>query len=181
MRPSTTTNCACRRACSGTLFAELTRRDWVVYAKRPFAGPQQVLAYLGRYTHRTAIGNQRLVSLEAGRVRFRWRDRAHGNAPRVMALPAKGFLHRFLLHVLPRGCQRIRHYGLLANLHKAERLAKARTALEVAAPEPVVKESVEDFALRVLGVDIRLCPVCHEGRMRLVRDLPRQRGPPDHA
>lgn len=163
------------------LFAELTRQDWVVYAKRPFAGPEQVLAYLGRYTHRTAIGNQRLVSLEAGQVRFTWRDRAHGNAARVMALPVEGFIHRFLLHVLPRGFQRIRHYGLLANRHKAEGLAKARAALEVAAPEPMVKESVADFALRVLGVDIRLCPICHEGRLRWVRDLPRQRGPPDHA
>jgi hypothetical protein len=164
-----------------TLFVELTRQDWVVYAKRPFAGPQQVLAYLGRYTHRTAIGNQRLVSQESGVVRFKWRDRAHGNAPRVMALPAEGFIHRFLLHVLPRGFQRIRHYGLLANRHKAACLANARAVLEVAAPEPVEKESVEAFALRVLGVDIRRCPACHEGRLLLVRDLPRQTGPPDHA
>ena len=163
------------------LLAKLTRSDWVVYAKRPFAGPEQVLAYLGRYTHRTAIGNQRLVSLEAGVVRFRWRDRAHGNVVRVMALPAAAFIHRFLLHVLPKGFQRIRHYGLLANRHKAERLARAREALALPPPEPVVKESVEDFALRVLGVDIHLCPVCHEGRMRLVATVPRIRGPPDHG
>lgn len=164
-----------------TLFAELTREDWVVYAKRPFAGPQQVLAYLGRYTHRTAIGNQRLVSMEAGRVRFRWRDRAHGNEQRVMDLPAEAFLHRFLLHVLPRGFQRIRHYGLLANRHKAERLEQARAALNQPPPEPVEKESVAAFALRVLRVDIALCPVCHTGRLALVMNLPRERGPPGHA
>ena len=98
-----------------------------------------------------------------------------------MALPAEGFIHRFLLHVLPRGFQRIRHYGLLANRHKAAYLAQARAALAVPAPEPVLKESVDAFAMRVLGLDIRLCPVCHEGRMRLVRDVPRERGPPDHA
>lgn len=165
------------------LLAELARQDWVVYAKTPFAGPAQVLAYLGRYTHRTAIGNQRLVALEDGQVRFRWRDRAHGNALRVMALPAEDFIHRFLLHVLPRGFQRIRHYGLLANRHKAERLARARAALALPAPEPVVAESVADFAWRVLGVDIHRCPVCQAGRLRLVAALPRERarGPPDHA
>jgi hypothetical protein len=163
------------------LLVELTRKDWLVYAKRPFAGPAQVLAYLGRYTHRTAIGNQRLVSLDSGVVRFRWRDRAHGNVVRVMALPAEDFLHRFLLHVLPKGFQRIRHYGLLANRHKAERLARARAALGLPPAEPAVKESVEDFARRVLGVDIRRCPVCHEGRMQLVAMLPRVRGPPDHG
>ncbi|MDP1903126.1 MAG: transposase [Pseudomonadota bacterium] len=163
------------------LLAELTHQDWVVYAKPPFAGPQQVLAYLGRYTHRTAIGNQRLVSLESGVVRFRWRDRAHGNAVRVMALPAKAFIHRFLLHVLPKGFQRIRHYGLLANRHKTASLARARAALNLPPAEPVAKESVEDFARRVLGLDLQRCPVCGEGRLRLVATLPRQRGPPEHA
>jgi len=163
------------------LLAELTRQDWVVYAKPPFAGPAQVLAYLGRYTHRTAIGNQRLVAMEGDQVKFRWRDRAHADKVRVMALSAEAFLHRFLLHVLPRGFQRIRHYGLLANRHKAECLAKARAALDLPPPVPVLKESVEDFARRVLGVDILRCPVCGEGRLRLVLTLPKQRGPPDHV
>jgi hypothetical protein len=164
-----------------TLLAELTRQDWVVYAKPPFAGPTQVLAYLGRYTHRTAIGNQRLVSLESGVVRFRWRDRAHADQVRVMALPAEAFIHRFLLHVLPKGFQRIRHFGLLANRHKAACLAQARAALDLPPPEPVVKETVADFARRVLGVDIQRCPVCREGRLRLVATLPRSRGPPGHG
>jgi hypothetical protein len=163
------------------LLAELARQDWVVYAKPPFAGPAQVLAYLGRYTHRTAIGNQRLVELEDGQVKFRWRDRAHADKVRVMTLPAEDFIHRFLLHVLPKGFQRIRHYGLLANRHKAACLAQARAALDLPPPEPAPKESVVDFARRVLGVDILRCPVCHEGRMRLVETLPRSRGPPDHV
>lgn len=163
------------------LLAELTRQDWVVYAKPPFAGPAQVLAYLGRYTHRTAIGNQRLVALADGQVTFRWRDRAHADKVRLMTLPAETFIHRFLLHVLPKGFQRIRHYGLLANRHKAACLAKARAALNLPAPEPVVKESVADFAQRVLGLDIQRCPVCHEGRMRLVETLPRSRGPPRYV
>lgn len=165
------------------LWAELTRQDWVVYAKPPFAGPAQVLAYLGRYTHRTAIGNQRLVALEDGQVKFRWRDRAHADKVRVMTLPAEAFIHRFLLHVLPKGFQRIRHYGLLANRHKAECLAKAREALALPPPEPVAKESVEVFARRVLGVDIRLCPACQEGRLHLVATLPlpSARGPPKYA
>ena len=166
-----------------TLLAELTRQNWVVYAKPPCAGPAQVLAYLGRYTHRTAIGNQRLVAMEAGQVKFRWRDRAHADKVRVMALPADDFIHRFLLHVLPKGFQRIRHYGLLANRHKTECLAKAREALALPPTEPVLKETVEDFARRVLGVDIRHCPVCREGRLRLVAVLPRRRarGPPGYA
>ena len=94
--------------------------------------PGQVLADRGRYTHRTAIGNQRLVALEDGQVKFRWRDRAHANQVRVMTLPAETFIHRFLLHVLPKGFQRIRHYGLLANRHKAACLAQARAALREA-------------------------------------------------
>lgn len=121
------------------------------------------------------------MALERDQVKFRWRDRAHGNVVRVMALPAEAFIHRFLLHVLPRGFQRIRHYGLLANRHKAERLALARAQLGLPPPEPVARESVEAFARRVLGVDIRLCPLCREGRMRLVATLPRVRGPPDHG
>jgi len=165
------------------LLAELTHQDWVAYAKPPFAGPAQVLAYLGRYTHRTAIGNQRLVAMDGDEVKFHWRDRAHADKSRVMALPAETYIHRFLLHVLPKGFQRIRHYGLLANRHKAECLAKARVALDLPPPVPVVKESVEAFARRVLEVDIQRCPVCREGRLRLVATLPRlrARGPPGHA
>jgi len=112
-----------------TLLTKLRKHPWVVYAKRPFAGPEQVLEYLGRYTHRVAISNERLVSFDANSVRFRYKDYAHGNRRRVMQLHPSEFLRRFTLHVLPRGFNRIRHYGLLANRNKRALLASARAAL----------------------------------------------------
>ena len=100
----------------------LFRQDWVVYAKRPFGGPQHALRYLGAYTHRVAISNHRLVALEDGNVTFRWRDSAHGNKKKLMTLPVDEFLRRFLLHLLPRGFVRIRHFGFLANRRRASLL-----------------------------------------------------------
>ena len=105
---------------------ELRSQDWVVYSKPPFAGPEQVLAYLGRYTHRIAISHERLLDLEDDTVRFRYRDYARGNRVKVMRLGAEEFIRRFLLHVLPPGFMRIRHYGLLANRCRAERLDGCR-------------------------------------------------------
>jgi len=93
----------------------LFRQDWVVSAKRPFGGPEHALRYLGAYTHSVAISNHRLVALEEGNVTFRWRDSAHGNKKKLMKLPVDEFLRRFLLHLLPRGFVRIRHFGFLAN------------------------------------------------------------------
>jgi predicted RNA-binding Zn-ribbon protein involved in translation (DUF1610 family) len=101
----------------------LFRHDWVVYSKRPFAGPQHVLRYLGAYTHRVAISNNRLVALSEGNVTFRWRDSAHGNKKRLMTLPVDEFLRRFLLHQLPRGFMRIRNFGFLANRRRAKLLS----------------------------------------------------------
>jgi hypothetical protein len=100
----------------------LFRHDWVVYAKRPFGGPEHVLRYLGAYTHRVAISNHRLVNLADGNVTFRWRDSAHGNKKKLMSLPADEFLRRFLLHLLPRGFVRIRNFGFLANRNRARLL-----------------------------------------------------------
>ena len=100
----------------------LFRQDWVVYAKPPLGGPQHALRYLGAYTHRVAISNHRLVALEDGNVTFRWRDSAHGNKKKLMTLPVDEFLRRFLLHVLPRGFVRIRHFGFLANRRRASLL-----------------------------------------------------------
>jgi Putative transposase len=100
----------------------LFRQDWIVYAKRPFGGPEHALRYLGAYTHRVAISNHRLVGLEDGHVTFRWRDSAHGNKKKLMTLPVDEFLRRFLLHVLPRGFVRIRHFGFLANRRRASLL-----------------------------------------------------------
>ena len=100
----------------------LFRHDWVVYAKRPFGGPEHALRYLGNYTHRVAISNHRLVALTDGGVTFRWRDSAHGNKKRLMTLPVDEFLRRFLLHLLPRGFVRIRNFGFLANRQRAQLL-----------------------------------------------------------
>lgn len=125
--------------------APLRKVEWVVYAKRPFAGPAAVLAYLSRYTHRVAISNSRLVSMQEGSICFRWKDyRAKGRTRhKTMMLEAGEFMRRFLLHVLPSGFHRIRHYGLLANAHRREDLAMARRLLGLAA-EPAAKPAADD-------------------------------------
>lgn len=164
------------------LLRSLRNRAWVVYAKQPFGGPQQVLDYLGRYTHRVAISNNRLLRSEHDQVRFRYKDYAHGNRRKVLTLEATEFIRRFLLHVLPRGFMRIRHYGLLANRTKHDKLAAARTALGVPTPtNPApAPESVENFCIRVASLDIHHCRHCRSGRMRLISTLPPPcaRGPP---
>ena len=161
------------------LLAALRAKPWVVYAKRPFAGPEQVLEYLGRYTHRTAISNERLLALDEHGVRFRYKDYAHGERRRLMSLEPVEFLRRFTLHVLPRGFNRIRHYGLLANRNKHTLLACARAALKILAPTPTPAESVAAFWQRIAGIDIERCPHCQHGTLRLVATLaPRIRPPP---
>ena len=118
----------------------LRRVEWVVYAKRPFGGPAQVLAYLGRYTHRVAIANSRIVEMTDTDVAFRWKDYRHGGKMKVMTLAAQEFIRRFLLHTLPDGFHRIRHFGFLANGHRAAKLALCRKLLDasvsISAPEP---------------------------------------------
>jgi len=159
----------------------LYRHDWVVYAKRPFAGPEQVLEYLGHYTHRVAISNARLLSFSQGSVRFRWRDYAAGNKSKVMALPVDEFIRRFLLHVLPKAFVRIRHYGLLANRTRADKLARLRTLLDVPPPAPVEPETAVAFVLRVTGIDLHHCVACGKGRLILVArhaPLAQARAPP---
>jgi hypothetical protein len=116
------------------------RIDWVVYAKPPFAGPRQVLAYLGRYTHRIAISNSRLVSIDGDRVSFRWKDYRTGGRQKVMTLDAHEFIRRFLLHTVPDGFHRIRHYGLLANGHRQFKLDLCRSLLDVPLPEQPAEE-----------------------------------------
>jgi hypothetical protein len=143
------------------LLAKLRGIDWVVYAKPPFGGPEQVLAYLGRYTHRVAIANSRLVKFEDGHVSFRWRDYRKEALNKVMTLPAEEFIRRFLLHTLPDGFQRIRHYGLLANGHRAGKLALCRRLL--AAPPSPSPEPARDYRERyreLTGRDLDRCPCC---------------------
>lgn len=113
------------------LLDQVVRHDWVVYAKRPFGGPKQVLKYLARYTHRVAISNRRLVSLCEGRVTFRWKDYAYGGRSRLMTLTAVEFIRRFLLHILPTGFMKIRHYGFLANRFRAAKRELCRRLLHV--------------------------------------------------
>ena len=150
------------------LLLALRAHDWVVYAKRPFGGPEQVLSYLGRYTHRVALSNDRLLSCDEASVRFRYRDYHDGRRRKVMCLKATEFLRRFLLHVLPKGFMRIRHYGLLANRCKAAKLQRARSALCAPVPVPIAVESVGAFWLRIAQLDIERCVQCRRGRMRLV-------------
>lgn len=164
--------------------AQLKARDWVVYAKPPFAGAHQVLAYLGRYTHRVAIANHRLVSFEDGQVRFRWRDYADGNKTKITALSTEEFLRRFLLHTLPPGFVRIRHYGVLGNRCRHAKLARCRVLLDQPAPEPREPESVAAMMLRLTGLDIQRCPACQQGQLRVFTMLapmppaPKATGPP---
>jgi hypothetical protein len=151
------------------LCAELRRLPWVVYSKAPFAGPDQLLNYLGHYTHRVAISNSRLVSCDDGHVVFHYRDRAAGDVRKTMTLPADEFLRRFLCHALPGGFQRIRHYGLLASRTKAELLGRARELLGTPPPVPAEKKNAAEWLLVVLGIDIKRCPAC--GQPTLERTL----------
>jgi Putative transposase/Transposase zinc-binding domain len=155
----------------------LRRLDWVVYAKRPFGGPEQVLDYLGRYTHRVAISNSRLIELDDGRVRFRWKDYRHPDKPRVMTLDVHEFIRRFLLHVLPDGFRRIRHFGFLANGHRSAKLASIRALLGVSAPAITVNSADyrERYAL-LTGRSLEICPCCG-GRMVEIAKLVRSRAP----
>jgi hypothetical protein len=148
---------------------------WVVYAKPPFGGPEQVFEYLGRYTHRVAISNSRLVRIEDGSVAFRWKDYRHHDRQKVMTLEADEFLRRFLLHVLPDGFQRIRHYGLLGNRGRATRLALCRRLLAAPPPPmPVLAELADprDRYEALTGRSLHLCPVCHTGHMERIGIVP---------
>lgn len=154
----------------------LYRHDWVVYAKAPLGGPAQVLAYLSRYSHRTAIGNERIRSVSADEVCLTVRADDHGGKRRLR-LPTTEFIGRFLQHVLPAGIKRIRHYGVLANGCKKTQLARARQALQQPAPNPQAIESAQAFMARVAQVQLHTCPVCqgplHVGATRAgLRHLP---------
>jgi hypothetical protein len=160
------------------------RKEWIVYAKPPFAGPAQVLDYVGRYTHRVAISNHRLLDIEAGRVTFRWKDYRAGNANKTLTLAAEEFIRRFLLHVLPSGLKRIRYYGFLGNRYRQEKLARCRQLLQMpppvpAAPEAPVSRDYRDRYEALTGRSLHRCPHCQHGRMRIVETLvPAASSPP---
>jgi hypothetical protein len=159
-------------------FDELVQRafesEWVVYAKPPFGGPDRVLRYLARYSHRVAISNQRLISIEGDEVTFGWKDYAHDNKNRTMTLKATEFLRRFIMHVLPKGFVRIRSFGFLANRRRAKLLHTCRELLkpEVAGSEPAI--SVTGAADRI--EQLHECPVCHDGILLTVELLPQTSG-----
>jgi hypothetical protein len=166
---------ACAFLAQPTAFKRLLKsvraRDWWVYAKPPFGGPAQVLAYLGRYTHRVAISNQRLLSLKHGKVTFRWRDNRHSQLRSTMTLSADEFIRRFLLHVLPRGFQRIRQFGLLANRRRDE-LARCRQLLGTTdQTAESLSRDYQSLYQTVTGTSLQQCPACRTGTMKFFSSL----------
>ena len=146
------------------------KAKWVVYSKRPFAGPAQVLDYVGRYTHRVAISNNRLVSMDDDRVCFRWKDYRDDNRRKTMTLPADEFIRRFLIHVLPSGFHRIRYFGFLGNCHRARKLALCRELLGTAPAGPAANPPTDyrDRLEALTGQSLRQCPHCHTGIMVVI-------------
>ena len=170
------------------LLNQAVRHDWVVYAKRPFGGPRQVLKYLARYTHRVAISNRRLLRFENGQVTFSWKDYAHGNQQSTMTLAATEFMRRFLLHVLPTSFVKIRYYGFMANRGRKANIALARTLLGQSPPAEAEPETEAKLPLDeahptaipdaeptkdTIPPERGKCPVCEEGRMRIIARIER--------
>jgi Putative transposase/Transposase zinc-binding domain len=170
---------------------QLYQHDWVVYAKTPLGGAAQVLEYLSRYTHRTAIGNERVRAISQTEVAFTVRADDQGGK-RLARIDGPEFVRRLLLHVLPTGLKRIRHYGVLASSCKGVKLAAARQALQMPEPNPAALESAQVFMARVARIDVRRCPCCKLGQLRVIETLagtrylpapladvlPQGRGPP---
>jgi Putative transposase len=149
----------------------LRTREWYVYAKPPFAGPQQVLAYLGRYTHRVAISNHRLRSCKDGVVTFTWKDYAHGNYSSLLPLSADEFIRRFLLHVLPHGFQRLRQFGLLANRHRRSKLTRCRLLLDKYELPDSPQLTLKSLLPLAAPPESLRCPVCNSGTMQRLAAL----------
>ena len=148
------------------------KKNWIVYAKKPFGSPQTVLDYLGRYTHRVALSNDRILGIENGQVTLSYRDRKDSDRNKTMTLQADELIRRFLLHVLPDGFMRIRHFGLLANRSKKQALAQCRKLLDCDPAPPSADRSAKDLLEKLTGVDLSRCPSCHLGTMIAVGDLP---------
>jgi hypothetical protein len=147
-----------------------------VYAKRPFAGPQQVLDYVGRYTHRVAICNHRLQDIENNQVSFQWKDYRNGGQVKTMTLSADEFIRRFLIHVLPNGFQRIRYYGFLGNRRRQQKLEQCRRLLGMPMLDQHNAQAVKDYRDQyenLTGCCLRQCPQCQHGHMVLVAILPK--------
>lgn len=153
---------------------QLWAKEWAVFSKRPFAGAEQVLEYLSRYTHRVAISNERIIGFESGKVSFKYRDRKDNDTIKVMTLEAEEFIRRFLLHILPQGFMRIRYYGFLANRCKKENTRRIRELLDIP-PEPAEKtdKTTQELILELTGIDVTKCPNCKRGTMKVIKELSR--------
>ena len=159
------------------LLDSLRQRKWVAYSKRPFGGPRQTLKYLARYTHRVAISNRRIFSVDGGKVRFRWKDYAHGSRRRVMTLDAQEFIRRFLMHVLPKGFVRIRHYGFLSNRARKEKLEVVKRLIADSEHVATAEEEIESSETSTSVAEERPCPRCKDGRLVVVEELRAQPEP----
>jgi hypothetical protein len=155
----------------------LYKTNWVVYAKEPFGGPEQVVEYLGRYTHKTAISNHRLVSIDETDVRFKYRD-YRDNKQKQMHLSGKEFLRRFCQHILPRGFVRIRHFGLLASINRPQ-LQKLQRSLGINPPKKTDRKDWKQLCREHLSYDPDLCPHCKKGTMITIERFDPVRGPPE--
>ena len=154
----------------------LRQKEWVVYSKPPFAGPEKVFDYLGRYTHRVAISNHRILDVSDGKVTFTWRDYRRSRRKKTMTLTADEFIRRFLLHTLPTGFVRIRYFGFLSNRYRADNLQRARELLQTETPELTSGSQSEDWPAlchRLTGYDPTLCPNCGQGKLILIEKIPR--------
>jgi hypothetical protein len=163
---------------------QLYEKKWVVYCKPPFDGPKGVLQYLGRYTHRIAISNNRILANQDGKVSFLWRDYAEDNRQKTMTLKADEFIRRFLLHVLPARYVRIRHFGLLANRNRKDNIAACHRMIgdgKTVKKESSRQETWQEQLLRICGIDVTVCPICQKGKMcRIEWLLPvRCKSPPE--
>ncbi len=155
------------------LIKDLGAKNWVVFSKKPFAGPQQVLEYIGRYTHRVAISNNRIVDVQNGMVTFTYRDRKDNNTLKLTTVDSGEFIRRFLLHVLPPGFMKIRHFGFLANKQKKETIQLCRELMDDNTEHPErEKKTATELMIELTGIDITRCPCCREGTMITVMEMP---------
>jgi hypothetical protein len=151
----------------------LKDKQWITYSKQPFGGPEHVLEYLGRYTHRVAITNNRILSIEGDEVTFNYRDRSDENKVKALTLKATEFIRRYLLHILPRGFMKIRYFGFLGHANKKVSIPLLRLLIDPEAKIAVkLSETVQEMMMRLTGVDLSLCPECGKGKMVCIEELP---------
>jgi hypothetical protein len=153
---------------------KLYKKEWIVYCKAPFKSPEFVLEYLGRYTHRVAISNNRILSCENDKVKFKWRDYADKNKEKIMEITTEEFIRRFIMHILPSKFVKIRHYGILSNRNRSTKLEKCKKltgANDIRIEDSIKKLTIAEILLKLTGKDINICPCCKIGKMILKEKL----------